>query len=971
MSFELVIKNILKNKYSISYKNGVSHFNKENVKLIDIKEVNNYINVYGRVYDNAKVYNTQIRFNKVNNKYELICNCDLCKDIRAAGMNNPCEHIVATALLINKKDNKYVDDSSSINIILRLEENYSEEYSYRAILFIEGKGRIKISSNKDLEYNIFSKEGIYSVSKIKYSKENKKLFKLLKEADFNIKGKDIREILFYSKEVLINIKVNSIEYEGEANRENLPLKFTLKCDNNKIKLQEIKTPLILLNEEGTAFIYNREIYIPPFNQCKLYMSLYKVIGNKHYTYVKESSLEKIIKVLKNIGQLTINEDVRNILIDRMKIKLNFYLKDNNLYCSFSLDKKYLLKTNKVKLVEEILFSHKFTKKDEEYLFTGEDENLLNLLKSDIYEYCDIVSSKELGNFSIINSLEINKHIKRKQNNIQFNLETKDINEDEFIKALNSYKNGEEFYRFNNYSFMDFSDKKSSELMELLSFINYNGENTVVPVGYEEVFNNFILDSNYREIININEESNKENIRKPRGLKADLRNYQKEGLRWLQDKKEKGLFGILADEMGLGKTLQAISYILLNRREKTMVVTQTSLVYNWKAEFEKFAPSLKVACIHGSKSKREKYFKEFNKYNVILTSYGTLNMDIDKYENIVFDNLIIDEGQNIKNSKAKVTKNIKSIKSKTKFVLSGTPIENNLMELWSIFDFLRPGYLFSEKEFKNKFNSKSEEQIKYLKLVIKPFILRRTKKEVLKELPNKIEYTYYVDMTDEQNRYYKSSLKKAVKESKHLTNHISILSLLTRLRQIALDPAIVDENYTGGSGKINVTIELIKKYLSINKKMLIFSQFTTLLDKLKTELNKNNIKYYYLDGSTKAEERLKLCNDFNNDEEIKVFLISLKAGGTGLNLTSAEVVIHFDPWWNPAVENQATDRAHRIGQKNEVEVIKIISKNTIEENIFKLQEEKSHIFSQLLSDDMDISYNKLTKEELEYLFNYEI
>ena len=971
MRFQVIIKNILKNKYSISYKKGISHFNRENVKLIDIKEVNNYINVYGRVYDDAKVYNTQIRFNKITNKYELICNCALSKDIRAAGINNPCEHIVATALLLNNNDNKDREESEDISIILRLEENYNEEYSYRASIFMEGKGRIKISSNKDLEYIVFSNEGIYSVDKIKYTKENKKLFNLLKELNFTIGSKDIREILFYSKDVLLKVKVKSIEYEGKANRNNLPFKFTLKCDNNKIKLQEVKTPLVLLNSEGTAFVYNREIYIPPFNQCKSYMSLYEAIKNKHYTYVKEASLEKVIKVIKSIGQLTINEDVGNILIDRMKIKLNFYLKDNEIYCNFSVNKKYLLKTNKIKLLEEILYLHKFTKRNEEYLFTGEEKELLSLLKSDIYEYCDIVCSKELGNLSIINASEISKHIQKNKNNIKFNLEGKDINEYEFISALNSYKNGEGFYRFNNYSFIDFSDKGSSELMELLSFINYNGENTEVPVGYEEVFNNVISDSNYREIININEESNKDNIKKPRGLKADLRNYQKEGLRWLQDKKEKGLFGILADEMGLGKTLQAISYILLNRREKTIVVTQTSLVYNWKAEFEKFAPSLKVACIHGSKSKREKYFKDFKKYNVILTSYGTLNMDIDKYENIFFDNLIIDEGQNIKNSRTKVTKNIKSIKSKTKFVLSGTPIENNLMELWSIFDFLKPGYLFGEKEFKSKFNSKSEEQIKYLKLVIKPFILRRTKKEVLKELPNKIEYTYYVDMTDEQNRYYKSSLKKAVKETKNLTNHISILSLLTRLRQIALDPSIVDEDYRGGSGKINATMEIINKYLAINKKMLIFSQFTTLLDKLKRELDKRNIKYYYLDGSTKAEERLKLCNDFNNDEEIKIFLISLKAGGTGLNLTSAEVVIHFDPWWNPAVENQATDRAHRIGQKNEVEVIKIISKNTIEENIFKLQEEKSHIFSQLLSDDMDISYNKLTKEELEYLFNYEI
>lgn len=294
------------------------------------------------------------------------------------------------------------------------------------------------------------------------------------------------------------------------------------------------------------------------------------------------------------------------------------------------------------------------------------------------------------------------------------------------------------------------------------------------------------------------------------------------------------------------------------------------------------------------------------------------MDVQFYKDYIFDNLIIDEAQTIKNSKSKISQNVKAINSKVKFALTGTPIENNYLDIWNIFDFLKPGYLFSEKEFKEKFLN-SEEQIKYLKLVIKPFILRRTKRQVLKELPDKIERTFYVDMTKEQKNYYKLSLRKFKKEAKENTNSITILSFLTRLRQIALDPSIIDDSYNGGSGKIDKALEIITRCLNDNK-----------------------------------------------SKDINIFLISLKAGGTGLNLTSAEIVLHFDPWWNPAVENQATDRAHRIGQKNQVQVIKIITKWTVEEKVLKLKDYKNDIFSSLLDSDYNVKNNKLSREEIEYL-----
>ena len=341
-----------------------------------------------------------------------------------------------------------------------------------------------------------------------------------------------------------------------------------------------------------------------------------------------------------------------------------------------------------------------------------------------------------------------------------------------------------------------------------------------------------------------------------------------------------------------------------------------------------------------------------------------------YKNEIFDYCIIDEAQNIKNPKAQNTKIIKEINAKVKFALTGTPIENSLIELWSIFDFIMPGYLFDEKKFKKKFVNRSENEIEELKSLIKPFILRRLKKDVITELPEKIEKKYYVPMTSEQKLAYKNYMKEVkLKLKTGEDDNITIFSYLTRLRQICQDPILVNKDYTGDSGKLNVALEIIEEVIEDNNKMLVFSQFTSVLKKIEEELNIREIKNKYLDGSTSAKERIKLVSEFNESKEPEIFLISLKAGGTGLNLTSAKFVMHMDPWWNPAIEDQATDRAHRIGQKNIVEVIKLVAKDTIEEKIIELQEDKREIINSVMSDD-SLNINniaKLTNEEILELF----
>lgn len=399
----------------------------------------------------------------------------------------------------------------------------------------------------------------------------------------------------------------------------------------------------------------------------------------------------------------------------------------------------------------------------------------------------------------------------------------------------------------------------------------------------------------------------------------------------------------------------------------MIVAPTSLIYNWDNEFKKFSPDLRVGIFHSN----EVLIDNLKECDIILTTYGLVRNHIESFKKIEFDYCIIDEAQNIKNSLGKNTAAVKEIKSKVRFALTGTPIENNLLELWSIFDFIMPGYLFPRKYFEEKFIGK--EDMETLRLLVKPFILRRTKLEVVKELPDKIEKKMLISMTSEQKNIYKkyvSDVKKKIKENKG--NKIEIFSYLTRLRQVCLDPSILFEEYTGGSGKLNVALELIEKQNKEGGKILLFSQFTSVLKKIEPILKERDIEYLYLDGSTSSKERINLVDDFNKKDNIKVFLISLKAGGTGLNLTSANFVIHFDPWWNPAVEAQATDRAHRIGQKNIVEVIKLIAKGTIEEQILNLQEAKKQLVNEVITDDFRDIHNldKLTIEEIIEVINRE-
>ena len=588
------------------------------------------------------------------------------------------------------------------------------------------------------------------------------------------------------------------------------------------------------------------------------------------------------------------------------------------------------------------------------------------------------TNDEYSDENITITPNINLDISQSRNGymgMKLNIEGVDSNE--YRDIFSSYKNNNRLYRMKNGAYLDLKDKDIEQAFKLIDILNiYNDfDNMKIPnnkaIYLEKLIEDedlsFVNGSKYvSNVVKKFDKVKSKNYEIPKDLNATLRDYQVSGFEFFKTLSDYQFGGILADEMGLGKTIQTIAFLLSNKDKKSIVITPTALIYNWKNELEKFAPTLKVGLLHAAKSEREKILDNIDNYDVILTTYTTYKNDIDKYKNINFDYCIIDEAQNIKNPDAIITKAIKNVNAKVKFALTGTPIENNLMELWSIFDFIMPGYLYNKSKFKSIFVN-NDKNIIELKNLIKPFILRRTKKEVITELPDKIEQKIIIDLEKEHKRAYKgyvNLITRKIKENNQ--DNITVFSYLTKLRQLCLSPELMVKNYQGKNSKLDVLINIIND--SSDEKILVFSQFTKVLEVIGKRLNEENILYSYLDGKTSAKDRVKLVEEFNTNNN-KVFLISLKAGGTGLNLTSANIVVHFDPWWNPAVEDQASDRAHRIGQKNVVNVIKLIAKGTAEERVINLQETKKELIEDVINGNLDNSstLKNLSKDDIIDLF----
>lgn len=455
------------------------------------------------------------------------------------------------------------------------------------------------------------------------------------------------------------------------------------------------------------------------------------------------------------------------------------------------------------------------------------------------------------------------------------------------------------------------------------------------------------------------------VQQPLSLQATLRSYQLTGLTWLSALSDAGFCGILADDMGLGKTIQMLALLLreqeCGRAVRALVVCPASLQLNWRAEARKFAPSLRSEALMGTAKERMDMITAPDAPEILITSYDQLRRDVQGYEGQEFTHVLLDEAQNIKNAASQAAKAVKTIKAKHRFAMTGTPIENRLSELWSIFDFLMPGYLLTYKKFKDRFEAPvvrdaDERARENLHLMVAPFILRRMKKDVLDDLPEKVETVMESDMTAEQRRVYAAHAAQMMQASEggllSGKGRIEMLAGLTRLRQLCCDPRLCLEDYSGGSGKLDQLSEIVHDAVAAGHHMLIFSQFTSMLDLIHERLSSEGVSLLMLTGGTDKEERMQMVARFN-EGEVDAFLISLKAGGTGLNLTGADVVIHYDPWWNMAAQNQATDRAYRIGQTKGVQVIKMIASDSVEERILTLQESKQALGDGVLLGDENL------------------
>ncbi|HII4499771.1 TPA: DEAD/DEAH box helicase [Clostridium perfringens] len=1066
MNLDIFMKNLVRRTSSFTREQGKKLIKEAYVKDVKGKSIDGIYHIYGSVLNDDKNwdYNTHIKINMQNS--DIIgtnCSCETFKENSKHIKNYVCKHISATNdvfySLAKKKvqKNKLKSNNKPKLVKEKNEEHKGKEKRFLSLdinikhmvkegitlfncEFRIGTGNLNLILDlKDFLYKNSLKKPLkfndgftYNPLKDEFLDKDKRVLQFVASHKDMISGRYLRLKQNNLKDFLklvdekkkINFNFNSINYEVKVKKENVPVALTLKEGKEGFVLSHHKKFPVILNNSGDVMFFDRNLYLPRKRQLEYYIPIHKLfLKNNTITYKKSlENLRSLLEELKNISKnIVLDENIRVFKEKLMKTTFNLYKTKGRIYCNVKIDycgyiidlirdekdNSFLRDLKNEKYIEFQLERFKFIKREEDFCFIGNEEEMYELLSKGIKrlrELGEVLLSEELKEFKVLDSSLISSELIGLNNFYKLKFDFGDFELRELRESVEAMKRGDSFYRTKKV-YLDLEDPGIVNFLNLLDDLGlenikdnevYIDKNKVLYIQEKLKDRNlsFIKGGNVLQEI-VGKLLNKEFKRKlvPKALNAELRPYQKEGFKWINEIIDLGFGGVLADDMGLGKTLQIIAFLLSQKKSKSIVVVPTSVIYNWMDEFEKFAPSIRVGLVHGSKSKRDKVLRDFKrglgikieeenlkeksyeKYDVLLTTYGTLKNDEKAYENLSFDYCIIDEAQNIKNPAAQATLSVKNIKSRCNIALTGTPIENNLMELWSIFDFVMPGYLFTKERFRERFIL-DESNLSELKYLITPFILRRLKEDVLSELPEKLEKKYLVEMKGKQKQlysFYVKAIKNQLNENKSSEksgrDKINLFSYLTKLREICLDPSLVVPDYTGGSSKLTVVKEIVKDASESGKKILLFSQFTSVLQKIEEDFKKEDISYLYLDGGTSAKDRVERVKKFNEDSNIKVFLISLKAGGVGLNLTSASVVIHFDPWWNPAVEDQATDRAHRFGQENKVEVIKLVAKDTIEEKIVLMQEDKRELIQSLMDGKtMDgKGLKRLTEEEISKLF----
>ena len=836
---------------------------------------------------------------------------------------------------------------------------------------------------------------------------------------------DFFDIFNEGEEYAIEYNKTKISFKLINQKPNIRFKIEKESDDSYTLVSNFSKLLIIKGIKNVYilkdnFIYKLDRY-KNLNLIKM-IELYNKSDIDEYRFNKRYLLEFINKILpkvKDIVDITeMPEDEIELYIPKklgVKILLDVDVEDNiilNLkFCYGTTEFNPLNKKNVPSIPRDYYSEEEVIrriKQDGFYNFE-EDDNVFVLHDEErIYDFLSNSIKDYMKRYEVLVTEQFKKNeIKqpkissvgvRIQNNLlDVDLSSFEFDKEELKEIINKYKQKKKYYRLKNGNFLSLENNSDMEFLnDITEGIGIDIKSIAdgkikIPINRSLYLNKILNrlgnveineDDEFKKIINDNTKT--ENINIPKEQENILRTYQKTGYKWLKVLDKYRFGGILADDMGLGKTIQVITILQseINNpiHKPSLVICPSSLSLNWKNEIDKFGKNIKAIVIKGNIVQRKELIKKCNEYDLIITSYDLLKRDINLYKdnNIQFKFQIADEAQYIKNSNTQNAKSLKEISAETKFALTGTPIENSLAELWSIFDYIMPGYLFSYNRFKRDYETKivkdkEEKQMERLKTMIEPFILRRTKKEVLTELPEKIITVVKNEMNEEQQKIYLTYLAQTKKEVAKVVglngikkSKIQILALLTRLRQICCHPSLFLESYDGESSKLIQCMEIIKDAIYGGHKILLFSTYTEMFKIIEKELEKEGIKYLKLTGKTKTDQRIEMVEEFNNNDNIKIFLISLKAGGTGLNLTGADIVIHYDPWWNISVENQATDRAYRIGQKNNVQVYKLITKNSIEEKIDILQQRKANLIDNVL--DMQTTFiNQLTEQEIMDLF----
>lgn len=645
-------------------------------------------------------------------------------------------------------------------------------------------------------------------------------------------------------------------------------------------------------------------------------------------------------------------------------------------------------SNQIASVEAIIQHYAVKIEDNKAIFKGRSDALYNFLDYGIpliQKQADVYVSEELKRLKNRRSMNLSVKVYVQNDLLKMELDS-NVNVDELSHILNAYRKKKKFYQLKNGEMIDLENTGLEQLDELASTMNLTTKDfkkeTIEKPAYQAFH---LMDVNpefdVRNDVTVTEYTNRlMNIKKqPIQLKDEykslLRMYQQQGIQWLYDLKNMNLNGILADDMGLGKTLQVLVFYeqYVSKEKPSLIVCPSSLMYNWMSEIEKFKIDVDAVCVTGTQDVRKDIIKE--NHELYITTYDYLRRDVELYMSMEFEYIVLDEAQFIKNPKTKNAQSVKSLKSKHRLALTGTPIENGLSELWSIFDFLLPGYLYSlnyfTKNFEKPIQMGDDKRQAQLQKLVSPFILRRTKKQVLKDLPDKVEKDLWLNLSPEEKQLYLANLAQVNEQLQQQlelekVDSILILAMMTRLRQICCEPRMLYENYTGESTKFKMCLDLIETLKENDKKVLLFSSFTSIFDSFIEEFNRRGIKYHMITGAVDKKKRKEEVDAFQSDDS-NVFLISLKAGGTGLNLTKAQAVIHFDPWWNVSAQNQATDRAYRIGQTKNVLVYQLLMRNTIEEKIYEMQKRKKAM-SDLFVENSKGGISTLSKEELKDLFS---